>query len=221
MTTRQQRVSEARVAEKPPGYFRNTRAEAVAELPRPLGRVLDVGCGAGAAGPSFRSAGATGLVGIELDPAEARVAAKAYDEVICGDALEAVGQAGWIDRFETITCYDVLEHLVDPLPLVEALHAAAAPGGHLHVSVPNARHLTLLRDLVVRGTFGYTQFGHRDLTHLRWFTRRDIEELLAEGGWTVLSATPSLPGRLAAADRLTLGAGREFLAFQWRVLAAA
>lgn len=221
MSSRQQTASEVRVAEKPPGYFRNTRAETVAELPAPVGRVLDVGCGAGSAGPSFRAAGATGLVGIELDPAEAAVASESYDEVICADAFAAVEAAGWQDRFETIACYDVLEHLANPLPLVEALHAAAAPGGHLHVSVPNARHFTLLRDLVVRGTFGYTQFGHRDLTHLRWFTRRDVEELLAEGGWTVVSATPSLPGRLAAADRLTFGAAREFLAFQWRVLAVA
>ena len=193
----------------------------VAELPRPLGRVLDIGCGAGAAGPQFRSAGAEELVGIEIDPAEAAVAAELYDEVICGDALQAVSEAGWSNRFDTIACYDVLEHLVDPLELVDALRSSVPEGARIHVSVPNARHYSLARDLFLRGTFGYTQFGHRDLTHLRWFTRRDIEHLLEEGGWSVVSSSPSLPGRLSAADRLTLGTGREFLAFQWRVLAVA
>lgn len=221
MPSRKRKASEVRVAGKPPGYFRNTRAETVADLPVPLGRVLDVGCGAGSAGWSFRDAGATELVGIELDPDEAAAASETYDEVLCGDALEVVERAGWFERFDTIACYDVLEHLADPLPLVEALRGAASPGGWLHVSVPNARHYSLARDLVFRGTFGYTQFGHRDLTHLRWFTRRDVEQLVDEAGWSVVSATPSLPGRLAAADRLTAGIAREFLAFQWRVLAVA
>ncbi len=212
-------ASDARARPKPSGYFRNTREETIALLPRPLGRVLDVGCGAGGSGPAFRAAGARELVGIEIDPDEAAVAAATYDEVIVGDALEAMRALDERAPFDTIACYDVLEHLVDPLPLVEALRAVAAPGAHLHVSVPNARHFSLARDLYLRGTFGYTQTGHRDLTHLRWFTRRDIEALVTEAGWTVESAAPALLGRAALADRLTFGRARELIAFQWRVLA--
>ena len=89
--------------------------------------------------------------------------------------------------FDTFVLYDVLEHLVDPAAVLEALVPLAAPGARAHVSVPNARHWTLMRDLVLRGTFGYTDWGHRDRTHLRWFTRRDIEALLAAhrlaGAW--------------------------------------
>ena len=81
--------------------------------------------------------------------------------------------------FDTICTYDVLEHLVDPEPVLRALLAVAAPGGRLHISIPNARHFTLLRDLLFRGTFGYTEFGHRDVTHLRWYTRRDLVALVA------------------------------------------
>jgi SAM-dependent methyltransferase len=204
---------------KPASYFGNPRADMVALLPRPLGRVLDVGCGAGATARAFRAAGATELVGIEVVAEEAERARAAYDRVVAGDALAAVrgGDAG--SGFDTIACYDVLEHLADPLALVTALGGVAAPGARLHVSVPNARHLSLARDLYLRGTFGYTATGHRDSTHLRWFTRRDIEALVSAGGWTVRSATPALPGRSAAADRLTLGAAREFVAFQWRILA--
>jgi hypothetical protein len=71
----------------------------------------------------------------------------------------------------------------------------------------------------VRGTFGYTDWGHRDSTHLRWFTRRDIEALLADSGWRVLDRSPAILGRGARVDRLTRGALREFLALQWHVLA--
>ena len=58
--------------------------------------------------------------------------------------------------FDTILLYDVLEHLVDPWEVLRQLHGVAAPGARVHVSIPNARHWTLLRDLALRGTFGYT-----------------------------------------------------------------
>jgi hypothetical protein len=104
--------------------------------------------------------------------------------------------------------------------VIRGLHGLARPGARLHISVPNARHLSLLRDLVVRGTFGYTDWGHRDWTHLRWFTRSDIERLVEEAGFAVLWARPNVPrGRDRIATRLTFGRAREFLTFQWHLLA--
>ncbi len=38
---------------------------------------------------------------------------------------------------------------------------------------------------LLRGTFGYTAAEHRDVTHLRWFTRSDLVELLESTGWAV------------------------------------
>lgn len=201
------------------GYFANDRADVVAKLPRPLGRVLDVGCGAGAVGTSLRAAGAPALVGVELHEPSAREAEAIFDEVHVG-AVEAVLERGALrGPFDTIVAYDVLEHLVDPEAVLRALRGVAAPGGRIHVSVPNARHWTLLRDLAVRGTFGYTEWGHRDATHLRWFTRHDIEALLRATGWAVTSTSSSVPGRNAQLDRASGGRAREFLALQWHVLA--
>ena len=59
--------------------------------------------------------------------------------------------------------------------MLARLAELSAPGTRLHVSVPNARHLSLMLDVMVRGTFNYQVSGHRDNTHLRWFTPRDIE----------------------------------------------
>lgn len=94
----------------------------------------------------------------------------------------------------------------------------AAPGGVLHISIPNARHLSLILDLVVRGTFGYQPVGHRDATHLRWFTREDIVRLVEDGGWTVTEVTTHAfrPGR-ALITKLSRGYAREFFAVQWYV----
>lgn len=206
------------LGEKPPGYYDQDRAELVALLPRPLGRVLDVGCGSGGAARPLRAAGAERVVGIELVAEAAEQARTVYDHVLHGRAENAVGELG--ERFDTILCYDVLEHLVDPASLVQRLHSVAQPGARLHVSTPNARHITLLRDLALRGTFGYADAGHRDATHLRWFTRRDLVALLEGAGWPVVQVTHGQLRPVSSfVSRVTRGLSAEFLVYQWAALA--
>jgi 2-polyprenyl-3-methyl-5-hydroxy-6-metoxy-1,4-benzoquinol methylase len=195
------------------GYYANTRTDIVEALPRPLGAVLDVGCGEGALAVGLRAAGASRLTGIEVVAQAAERAREVYDEVFAGtveDALPAL--AG---PFDTVLCLDVLEHLIDPAAVLRALRERATPGAWLQVSIPNARHLSLVRDLVFRGTFGYTEWGHRDNTHLRWFTRRDMVELLVDTGWAVERVSHPALGRSRLLDRLTGGRSTEFLVGQW------
>jgi 2-polyprenyl-3-methyl-5-hydroxy-6-metoxy-1,4-benzoquinol methylase len=203
---------------KPSGYFEQDRAELIRLLRPPLGRVLDVGCaGGGTAGP-LRAAGAERLVGIELDPEAAERARAVFDAVHVGRAEEALRELE--ERFDTILCYDVLEHLVDPAALLRDLAGVAAPGARLHVSIPNARHWTLVRDLVIRGTFGYGEAGHRDKTHLRWLTPRDLVALLEGTGWPVTALEHGELRPLSRLlSRLTRGLSAGFLAYQLAALA--
>jgi 2-polyprenyl-3-methyl-5-hydroxy-6-metoxy-1,4-benzoquinol methylase len=204
--------------DKPAGYYANARPDLVAALPRPLGRVLDVGCGHGAVGRLLRAEGASWLAGVETQPEAAAEARRHYDEVAVGAVETQLDTL--TGPFDTICCYDVLEHLVDPYTVLERLHGVAAPAGRLHVSVPNARHVSLVRDLVLRGTFGYSGWGHRDSTHLRWFTRRDIEDAIAAAGWELRGTSRPRLRRSAGLSRLTGGRSDEFLVGQWYVLAA-
>ena len=200
----------------PRSYFEQARPELVAQLPQRLGRLLDVGCGAGGVGRVLRER-VDFLAGIELDAEAAATARSVYDEVVTGRAESVVAELA--GPFDTILAYDLLEHLVEPADLLRRLRDVASDDALLHVSVPNARHWSLVRDLVVRGTFGYTEWGHRDRTHLRWFTRADLVELLEAGGWRVerTQHAPLTPaGRVAA--RLTGGRSVEFLVYQWSAL---
>ena len=204
---------------KPDDYYGQQRPELVAMLPDSLGRVLDVGCGAGGVGRTLRDH-ATSLVGIELDEQAAALAREVYDTVLVGDVDARLDELE--PAFDTILAYDVLEHLTNPESVLRRLRALAAPGALLHVSVPNARHFTLVRDLVFHGTFAYTEMGHRDSTHVRWLTRADLVALLTDAGWSVektAHAELSRPGRLA--ERLTRGLSAEFTVYQWSALARA
>lgn len=210
------------LGEKPAGYYGQERASLILELPRPLGRVLDVGCGEGGANGPLREAGATQVTGVEIQPEPAAKAAEVYERVEVGDAAEALMRVS--DEFDTILCYDVLEHLVDPAVVLTRLRELVADDGRLHVSTPNARHWSLAADLVVRGTFGYSEFGHRDATHLRWFTRKDLRHLLDQTGWTFVRSTSSMTHRLRelrvkVPSGVSDGLAGEFFGRVWYVLA--
>jgi 2-polyprenyl-3-methyl-5-hydroxy-6-metoxy-1,4-benzoquinol methylase len=194
------------------GYYGNDRADVIATLPRDVGRVLDVGCGSGGTAPGLRAAGATEIVGIELVPEAAEAARAMLDEVHAAAVEDALDELD--GRFDTLMCLDVLEHLVDPAGVVARLRSLAAPGATLQISVPNARHFSLARDLLLRGTFGYADWGHRDRTHLRWFTRRDLIQLVSDAGWCVVRTSVPPLGRSARLHRLTRGWSSEFLVAQ-------
>ena len=207
------------IAQRPADYGSHVRLDLIESLPAPLGRVLDVGCGEAAGADALRARGAEHLTGIEMDPAFAAVAETRYDEVVTGSAT---GELPWEDgSFDTILCYDILEHLYDPWSLVRTLRGLLKPSGHLHVSLPNARSRMLLWPLLRHGTFAYAPAGVLDVTHFRFFTKRDARAMLEAAGFDVLRIShPDLGSRKRlVADRITKGLSTEFLVNQWFLLA--
>ena len=199
----------------PTEYYANSRPEVTRFLPEVGPRVLDVGCGRGFASSSLRSRGAEHLTGVEYDAESAQDARSRLDEVHHGDighVLPTLPDA----TFDLVLAYDVLEHLVDPYATLRDLRRVIRPDGRLHVSVPNARSLILLTNLIVRGTFGYDPRGGLcDATHLRWFTRRDMVAALTEAGWRCEAVEFRLGtwGRLA--NVASLGIMRDFIVGQY------
>jgi 2-polyprenyl-3-methyl-5-hydroxy-6-metoxy-1,4-benzoquinol methylase len=139
------------------------------------GPVLNVGCAAGSDAVHLRSLGATEIHGVEPVPWIAGVARLEYDDVFAG----RIEDYPWEHKdFDLIVFADVLEHLSDPGAILEEARQRLSPSGSILVSVPNARHLSVLWQLAVRGEWEYVDSGILDRTHLRFFTSRSFRRLL-------------------------------------------
>ena len=186
-------------AERGAAYGSRGRPEALALLAAPLGDVLDVGCAEGGNADHLRRHGARRIAGIEIDEEFAAAARKRYDEVATGSVEDPLPWAP--ESFDTILCYDVLEHLRDPWSALARLRDLLRPGGRIHVALPNARHTSLWLPLVRHGTFAYAPEGLLDVTHLRFFARRDAEQLVRGAGLELVAVEHQRPdtrsGRIA------------------------
>jgi methionine biosynthesis protein MetW len=152
----------------------------IVDLVEPGARVLDVGCGTGSITALIASLKHAKVTGIEPDPSRAEVARLRGIEVITGEFEHAAAELS--AEFDVIVFADVLEHLYDPLDALSTARQLLKPGGAVIVSVPNVAHWTVRRNLLL-GRFDYQEVGIMDETHIRWFTRRTLHDLLEQGGF--------------------------------------
>jgi 2-polyprenyl-3-methyl-5-hydroxy-6-metoxy-1,4-benzoquinol methylase len=146
--------------------------------------ILEFGCGEAPLGAALKARQRCRVVGIELDPKAAAIARKRIDDVYEGDAREIVSILG--ERFDWMIGGDIVEHLDEPWSFLSDLRHISAPGGHLLLSLPNLANASVVNDLL-HGRFDYVYMGLTCVGHLRFFTRRTIEEMLTIAGWRVES----------------------------------
>lgn len=81
--------------------------------------------------------------------------------------------------FDYILFGDVLEHLRNPM---ETICKAASLGRCLLTSVPNIGHASIALSLL-EGEFCYHKYGLLDDTHIHFFTRKSLEEMMHAAGF--------------------------------------
>jgi 2-polyprenyl-3-methyl-5-hydroxy-6-metoxy-1,4-benzoquinol methylase len=161
-------------------------------------RVLDVGCFCGGSGRwLLKKFPGADIIGIEMLEKAAALAASDYHRVIVNTFenvdFESEGLAP--GSFDAIIAADVLEHLYNPWAALQRLKPLLAPGGSIYVSLPNIRNLNILLGLA-KGEWHYAGAGILDISHIRFFTRRQAIEMLEQTGWSVAEVRINPDGRL-------------------------
>ena len=148
-------------------------------------RVLDIGAGEGGFACGLRAlAPRLDITLCEPSPAAARARAKGF--VVVDQPLEQAYQAGALGKepFDLISLLDVLEHVDNPLSLLQAAHRLLRPQGYLLLSVPN-QDFWQCREAMLHGAFAYTPVGPWCITHRHFFTAPSLLAMLAQAGFTV------------------------------------
>jgi methionine biosynthesis protein MetW len=162
-------------------------------------RVLDIGCGTGSITSMIRDLRRADVVGIEPNPARAKRAEETGLTVINGFYTEDVPVK--YGKFDLIIFADVLEHLENPVDILEQAKAALSDCGKVLASIPNVAHWTI-RARLLAGQFDYKPTGIMDATHLRWFTRKGVRLLFDSAGYNI-ERFHSAAGAWIGAYRLT------------------
>lgn len=163
----------------------NTSHRQMVEMIGANKRVLDVGCSTGYLAKTLVAFG-NRVTGIEYDPAAATVARAHAEQVHVAD-LDQAELASIVagEVFDVVVFGDVLEHLRDPLPTLRQARRVLAPGGYVVISIPNVAHGDVRMSLML-GRFPYRNLGLLDATHLRFFTRSNLQELLNSAGFAAI-----------------------------------
>jgi cyclopropane fatty-acyl-phospholipid synthase-like methyltransferase len=109
-------------------------------------RFVEVGVGTGLYSRRLleKLPGATGL-GVDISPASAAFAARHVEVFGLSDRYEVVLQdvvAEPLDPCDWLVCFEVLEHLEDPVTFLASLKGSLAPGGKAFVTAAlNAAHV--------------------------------------------------------------------------------
>jgi len=193
------------------GYHSHARSELFDTALHPPRVMLDIGCAAGATGAWVKQQYPGAVVyGIELNRAAAKVASQLLDRVWVGKFEEIDFEKEGIAKgsIDTVVVADVLEHMYNPWQVLASLKPYLSENAQILASIPNVRNLVLMRDLAA-GYWRYESEGLLDVTHIRFFTLKEVKRFFYETGFRVETVRCALDPRLI--DFWNQNAGKEQL----------
>jgi 2-polyprenyl-3-methyl-5-hydroxy-6-metoxy-1,4-benzoquinol methylase len=207
-------------------YFSNVRRDLISLLPSgKIERLLELGAGSGDTLVEIKQSGrANEVVGIELMKLPGtNQDNKLIDRLIFGD-FETLQDQLELSSFDVIICGDVLEHLINPWSVLDKLKTFLRPGGTIIVSCPNIRYYQAFINIFIKGTFPYTDHGLFDRTHLRFFCKSDLKQMILDNGFKIQQVLPSFKfyksSKVYLLNLLSLGLFEQILALQYIIKAS-
>ncbi len=210
-------------------YFSNVRMDIISLIPsNPQQKLLEIGAGGGNTLVYIKQHGlAAEVMGMELmEITDSNQRHELIDKFQLGN-IEQVEINAKEEHFDIIICADVLEHLIDPWNTVRKIERYLKKGGLLIASVPNIREWKTLSRIIFKGNFTYDPAGGiMDKTHLRFFCKKDILDLLKTTSLTPIYSKPNFMlkevpqgKKRRIFNKVTFGLFENFLAVQYLVIA--
>ena len=145
--------------------------------------VLEIGCDCGATLLEIKHRFPNAKVyGTEVNPQAASIAAH-FAQVMVNN-IEEKELPFEEEMFDYIIFGDVLEHLHNPLEILEYCRMFLKEGGEILASIPNLMHISVIEQLL-RGDFTYTDIGLLDKTHIHLFTYNEIVRIFDKAGYDI------------------------------------
>ena len=175
---------------------KNNSLTKVFEFIDPESSVLDVGCSTGDLGKALQEQKNCTVTGVDYDKNAVSRAKKVLSEAVCADIeKEPLDKLFSGKKFDFIIFADVLEHLNDALAVINSASKLLAADGSIIISVPNVAHSSV-RLALFEGRFNYTEEGLLDKTHLRFFTKESLDQLLYDAGLLPVAVEKTFLGAL-------------------------
>lgn len=176
-------------------------------------RVLDVGCGGGLLSEALTRHGAH-LTGIDMAPAMIEVARLhahesrlSIDYELC--SAEAYAERA-TERFDVITCMELIEHVPSPASLLAAIARLLRPGGELFVSTIN-RNLRSFLLAIVAAEYVLQLLPRGTHEYARLVRPSELARLARAQGLTAQDASGLQFNPLTRSARLTPDLGINYL----------
>jgi len=143
-------------------------------------KILDIGCGAGDTGHLIKSVFPNSKVtGITCSNLEYQLAKEKLDYSFYLDIERDLYDSLPYEEYDVLYFLHVLEHLVDPVSVIEKCLHYLKPRGKIIIALPNIAHWTCRLKLLF-GNFRYTEGGVMDKTHLHFYTFFTASEYLID-----------------------------------------
>ncbi len=158
-------------------YYSESRSDILPFVPQDTQSLLDIGCSRGGFAAAVKEKLNCRVAGIERNQQEAKAAAGKLDALWTGDVLSL----DIPEKFDCISCLDVLEHLPEPQMLLRKIKQWLTRDGSILLNVPNVGFWAVVEDLLA-GRWDYVPTGILCNTHLRFYTQHSLLELLGSCG---------------------------------------